>query len=181
VTICLWQVEQGGAGAEAYIFQLRSDDFAAATSGVGPSTRPLVMTCLPQDQGTFDLLHDVRNEAKVLYERAWGRPWPDQHSGVIFKTAIVSHGDAMPMDLCDDDDADYAYGSDPDALKISDELNYICLKGMTSLANSLGSGTAIVDALVVRHEYELLREAIEHGDLGTQRGIVVTGQPGICS
>jgi hypothetical protein len=107
------------------------------------------MTCPPQVQGTFDLLHDVRNEANALYERAWGKPWPHQRSGVVSKTAIVSPDDAMPMDLGDDDNADYAYGSDPDALKIPDELNYICLKGMTSLANSLGSGTAIVDALVM--------------------------------
>jgi hypothetical protein len=85
------------------------------TSRVGPLVALVVMTSPPQIQGTFDLLHDVRNEAKAIYERAWGRPWPHQHSSMTSKTvAILSPGDAMPMDLGDDDDSDYAYGRDFD-------------------------------------------------------------------
>jgi hypothetical protein len=130
--------------------------------------------------------------ASHIYDVAWGQPWPHQYQNSISKDDVLP-ADATPLnswtmapDVDDesvpvDDDADCVYGDYACALECPAKLSYVCLAGMTMLAEAIGSTVDIADVLVVREEYVWLREEMEKGFLRNQCGIVVTGQPGIGS
>ncbi|KAK7025327.1 hypothetical protein VNI00_016109 [Paramarasmius palmivorus] len=107
-----------------------------------------------------------------FYTKAWGKKWP-YHKGTIFKTDICKDNAVL-----DDGTAGNRYGAM--ALEIPDQLDYICYEGISAIAETLFVPVALRDSLVVRREYEFLRESIEWGEeISDRRGIVVTGQPGI--
>lgn len=102
-----------------------------------------------------------------IHQRAWGRQWP-RHDGVILKTDIGLPSDTEPPD------------SDSVAVDIPDRWDYTCLNDIASIAIALGITTEIMDFLLLRSEYGLLRELIEKST-GKTRAFVVMGQPGIGS
>jgi hypothetical protein len=110
--------------------------------------------------------------ASALHAKAWGKPWP-QSDGTI-------SGDEMgPVDDEDDDDVDGAFA---DKLKVPSEFEYRYLEEIRTLKSALGAnpGEDEEDFLVVRKEYEILREGLED-ESKYNRAIVMTGHPGIGS
>ena len=101
-----------------------------------------------------------------LWNLAWGNPWP-RHVGKVSRA-----GDDLPM-LSDDDDG-------VDAPRPPSELEYVCLHNIKAVVEACGgSAESVQDVLVVRQDYELLREMMEEGHLKASNSMVVAGQPGI--
>jgi hypothetical protein len=141
-------------------------------------------------QDTHDTLAYLRTNAEAFYQKAWGKPWPHQSQGFISKTDIVPAGNGTPKGTALDDNDDFGqlndnmdntYGGIPDDLDIPDKFEYLCLQEMEAVAKTLDLGVAIIDTLVVRDEYELLRKTIETGYLQNVHAIVVMGHQGIGS
>jgi hypothetical protein len=111
--------------------------------------------------------------ASALHAKAWGRQWP-QSEGTIAKTEISDESGSV-----DDHNID---GSLADKLVVPLHFNYQYFEEIQSLKSALGAqpDQDEEDVLVVRQEYEILRQALE-GDLKDYRSIVVTGHPGIGS
>jgi hypothetical protein len=112
--------------------------------------------------------------ASDLHTKAWGKPWP-QSEGTISKTEIC--GDESGS--VDDDDVDDGLA---DKLNVPPDFHYRYFKEIRGLKRALGATPRedLGDVLVVREEYETLRQALE-GDLKSKHSIVVTGHPGIGS
>jgi hypothetical protein len=110
--------------------------------------------------------------ASALHAKAWGKPWP-QSDGTI------SGDEIGPVDDEDDDDVDGAFA---DKLKVPSEFEYRYLEEIRTLKSALGAnpGEDEEDFLVVRKEYEILREGLED-ESKYERAIVMTGHPGIGS
>ncbi|KAK7025328.1 hypothetical protein VNI00_016110 [Paramarasmius palmivorus] len=107
-----------------------------------------------------------------FYAKAWGKKWP-RYKDIIVKTDICQDDAAL-----DDGTAGNRYGAI--ALEVPSELHYTYYKGISVVAEALSVPVAMHDSLIVRREYELLRDSIEWGEeISDRRGIVVTGQPGI--
>lgn len=106
-------------------------------------------------------------ELNRVYERAWGRQWP-RHDDAILKTDIG----LPPGTECTD--------ADGVTVDIPDLWYYTCLDDIEPISIALGITTEIMDFLLLRSEYDLLREFIEKST-GKTRAFVVTGQSGIGS
>jgi hypothetical protein len=115
----------------------------------------------------------MQQAASALHVKAWGKEWP-QSKGTIFKTEMVSGDESGSVD---DDDIDYGLA---DKLEVPPHFDYRCFTEIRSLKRSLGArpGQDFEDFLLVRKEYEMLREALESLKYSS---IVVTGHPGIGS
>lgn len=95
-----------------------------------------------------------------VYKHAWGVQWP-RHDGTIFKTDI---GIPRDTERTDADDV---------AVDIPDSWDYTCLDNILPITRALGMTTKVLNFLIVRSEYHLLREMIErHSSTGA---FVVTG------
>jgi hypothetical protein len=66
---------------------------------------------------------------------------------------------------------------------IPEQFEYVCLDGVIDLGRALRVTSDVPDVLVVRPEYDQLRDAVEKIPMrrGKVNGIVVTGQSGIGS
>jgi hypothetical protein len=113
-------------------------------------------------------------EASALYAKAWGKSWP-QSQGTILKTEISDDGTSS----VDDDDVD---GALADKLNVPSHFKYRYLKEMRHVTMTVGTGSGMEedDVLIVREDYEMLRQALED-DVKYYRSFVVTGHPGIGS
>jgi hypothetical protein len=109
-------------------------------------------------------------EVSAFHAKAWGKQWP-QSEGTISKAEI--YGDSGSVD--DDDDEGLA-----DKLKVPLIFNYRYFKEIWSLKKALGvkPGQDYQDVLLVRDEYETLRQILEKK---RRSSFVVTGHPGIGS
>jgi len=127
----------------------------------------------PEKQdGPSDPYASQLRTASALHAKAWGKPWP-QSDGTI-------SGDEMG--LVDDEDDDDVDGAFADKLKVPSEFEYRYLEEIRTLKSALGAnpGEDEEDFLVVRKEYEILREGLED-ESKYNRAIVMTGHPGIGS
>ncbi|RPD72557.1 hypothetical protein L226DRAFT_490073 [Lentinus tigrinus ALCF2SS1-7] len=80
----------------------------------------------------------------------------------------------------DADDEDDSGDPDDDLSTTPTEWEYTCLHEMQSVVKACdGDLRSAEDVLVIRSEYEWLRETMETGYLQGDQSIVVTGQPGI--
>jgi hypothetical protein len=121
--------------------------------------------------------NEAQQAASALHTKAWGKTWP-QFIGTIYKTEIVSNETGSVDDDDDDEIRDLA-----DKLDVPSHFNYRCFEEIQDLKLALCANLGqedIEDVLVVREEYETLRQALEV-DLKYEHSIVVTGQPGIGS
>ena len=124
-----------------------------------------------------------------LHAKAWGKPWPHKSRCTITKGEIVND----ETGLADEDDLDLKDGPLRDILHIPASCQYDCFNEMQSFTDAFEAAATVRNVLVVRKEYEILREALEekekeeeekkkrkegHRD---QLSVVVTGQPGIGS
>ncbi|EIM79435.1 uncharacterized protein STEHIDRAFT_116614 [Stereum hirsutum FP-91666 SS1] len=102
------------------------------------------------DQGSTSVASippPVTNPSEALdyvYKHAWELQWP-RHSSTIFKANI-----SIPLDTADDL-----------AVDIPDYWDYTCLDNIRPVARALGLTTKILNVLIIRSEYHLLREMIE--------------------
>lgn len=101
-----------------------------------------------------------------VYKLAWGVQWP-RHVGTVHKTDI---GIPRDTEYTDADDA---------TADIPDRWDYTCLDNIDLIADALCMPTKTFDFLVIRREYDLLREMIERNS--STGAFVVTGHPGIGS
>jgi hypothetical protein len=122
---------------------------------------------------SLDDLTPIRLRASDIHAKAWGKRWP-QSQGTIHKTEISNETDSI------DDDEIYGIA---DKLVVPPKFNYRYFKGVQSLKRALGadSGQIIEDILVIRDEYEMLRQVLENHPKSQTKSIVVTGHPGIGS
>ncbi|EIM92703.1 uncharacterized protein STEHIDRAFT_164937 [Stereum hirsutum FP-91666 SS1] len=100
----------------------------------------------------------LQDLAKKFYRRAWGNDWP-HHKGRISKFDV-----GLPID--DPDDFNFA---------VDDHFDYICYDDVDTLYRILNLKKPIVNALIVRPEYDLLRTM---SDSQFQAAFVVTGHSG---
>ena len=112
----------------------------------------------------------TQQAASALHAKAWGKPWP-QSKGTIHKTDI-SDAETSSVD-------DEIYGL-ADKLRFTADFHYRYFKEIQVLKSALRANPGQGNVLVVRKEYEMLRQALED-DLKSIRSIVVTGHPGIGS
>jgi hypothetical protein len=115
----------------------------------------------------------LQQGASDLHDKAWGKPWP-QFEGIIYKTEISDKTGSV------DDDESYGLA---DKLVIPPQFDYRYFKEIRSLKSALGTdpGRGIEDILVIRQEYEMLRQVLEDNPKDFEKSIVVTGHPGIGS
>ena len=111
--------------------------------------------------------------ASDLHVKAWGKPWP-QSKDTISRNEIYAESDSV-----DNDEVDIALA---DKLRVPTHFEYRYFEEIRSLKSALGTspGRDKEDDLVVREEYEVLRQALENNG-EDERAIVVTGHPGIGS
>jgi hypothetical protein len=124
----------------------------------------------PRLSDDFELL---QHAASALHPKAWGKPWP-QSKGTISKS-----GDE------EDEDETGSVDALADKLEVPSTFDYWYFEEIRSLKSALGANSdqEEEDFLVVREEYELLRQALEGLALEglKKRSFVVTGHPGIGS
>jgi len=170
-------------------------DKRPASTGLDDDPKPPTKRRRPSDPYASQ-----RRTASDLYANAWGKRWP-QSQGMISKTEIsgdqtglVNDDDDVDEDDDDDDDEDDVDNDDDvddddevdgalaNNLKVPPEFEYRYLEDIRTLKSALGAnpGEDEEDFLVVRKEYEILREGLED-ESKYERAIVMTGHPGIGS
>jgi len=138
--------------------------------------------------GTF------RASISAFHTKAWGRPWPHQSKGTIFKTDIDDgKSDSVYDEESGSPDDDKKSGSVDDdevvaladILKVPSKFNYDCFQNIQEVKRALGvdADADEGDVLVVREEYSLLLKTMERKWKGAKKfpAFVVTGHPGIGS
>ncbi len=106
------------------------------------------------------LFHDERDPAQIranraasaLHKQAWGKPWP-RHTGTMHSSEL-GH-------LADDDELYFDDGGDDPA----EFLTYNCLEGVRKVmaALSMRRSLEFMDVIVVREEYDMIRNMVENG------------------
>ncbi|KIM30455.1 hypothetical protein M408DRAFT_285817 [Serendipita vermifera MAFF 305830] len=112
----------------------------------------------------------LQNAASAIHADTWGKQWP-KSEGTIYKTEIDHETGSV------DDDEIYGLA---DKFIIPPHFKYRYFTKIRRLKTALYTypGNVDDDVLVVREEYETLRQALED-DSNHTRSIVVTGHPGI--
>jgi hypothetical protein len=148
--------------------------------GISIATLGIAAHMLSQQQALVAQLSQISpiredQAASALYAKAWGKPWP-QSKGTISKTEIS--GESGSVD--DDEDVVDALA---DKLKVPPHFNYRYFKEIQGLKSALGAspGRDFQDVLVVREDYETLRQVLEDQRQEGYHAFVVTGHPGIGS